>query len=272
VARARPTDGRSDHPFASNDQETHRDERPHPAQRPDQPGPGHSTRVADTAHRPSHPTRNHGQAAGTVSGEAAMPRQQAITPKRHQQKHAISAGGLRLSNYQPTDPIGPDACDESASVFPRCPVNAVPHTGHPPQRTTPPMGQPIRPHQPQPRLPPAVLPAPCRTPSRLASPDTAEARDVCLGHPRSHMRIVGCRADASRGAPAMRATRGAPTDEQPRDSSDMQGQPALSRPRSYQRRLAASRRAGMRPERGATASRKSASGALRGACSLAPIA
>ena len=25
-----------------------------------------------------------------------MPRQQAITPKRHQQKHAISAGGLRL--------------------------------------------------------------------------------------------------------------------------------------------------------------------------------
>ena len=109
----------------------------------------------------------------------------------------------------------------------------VPHTGHPPQRTTPPTGQPIRPHQPQPRLPPAVLPAPCRTPSRLASPDTAEARDVCLGHPRSHMRIVGCRADASRGAPAMRATRGAPTDEQPRDSSDMQGQPALSRPRSY---------------------------------------
>ncbi len=27
-----------------------------------------------------------------------MPRQQAITPKRHQQKHAISAGGLRLSS------------------------------------------------------------------------------------------------------------------------------------------------------------------------------
>ena len=40
-----------------------------------------------------------------------MPRQQAITPKRHQQKHAISAGGLRLSTaaqnwYKTTDCLG----------------------------------------------------------------------------------------------------------------------------------------------------------------------
>jgi hypothetical protein len=39
-----------------------------------------------------------------------------------------------------------------------------------------------------------------------------------------------------------------------------------------QRRLATPRRAGTWPERGATASRKPASGALRGACSPAPIA
>jgi len=145
----------------------------------------------------------------------------------------------------------------------------VPHTGHPPQRTTPPMGQPIRPHQPQPRLPPAALPAPCRTPSRPASPDTGEARDVCLGHPRSHMRIVGCRADASRGAPAMRATRGAPTDEQPRDSSDMQGQPAPNRPRSYPARTGSvsARRYAARARRHRQS--KPASGALRGARSRA---
>jgi hypothetical protein len=45
------------------------------------------------AHRPSHPTRNHGQAAGTVNGETATPRQ-----------HAITQNGIsRSTPYLPVD-------------------------------------------------------------------------------------------------------------------------------------------------------------------------
>ena len=44
-----------------------------------------------------------------------MPRQQAITPKRHQQKHAISAGGLRLRAHAARARVGLIPVDNAAA-------------------------------------------------------------------------------------------------------------------------------------------------------------